>query len=154
MGAGLLCWPLMCCYLQQVTDLLQLASIRTVYKQLGYKMHDFTGYMVGPPMCREIQKIQKFKSPQKCLPPLLHFPFQWWGVCSAQCGLRLYIFSTLSVLLLLLPLVFIFETCKNHSYIRDIRKVRKRQHQYHELGHTQGEIKKKPAKSTLALRGG
>jgi len=35
---------------------------------------------------------------------------------------------------------------------RDIRKVRKRQHQYPEFGHTQGEIQKKPAKSTLAFK--
>jgi hypothetical protein len=36
--------------------------------------------------------------------------------------------------------------------IRDIRKVRKRQHQYPEFGHTGGEILKKTAKiSTLAF---
>jgi hypothetical protein len=37
------------------------------------------------------------------------------------------------------------------KHIRDICKVRKRQHQYPEFGHTQGEIFKKPAKSTLAV---
>jgi hypothetical protein len=31
------------------------------------------------------------------------------------------------------------------GYNRDIRKVKKRQHQYPEFGHTQGEIKKKPS---------
>jgi hypothetical protein len=31
--------------------------------------------------------------------------------------------------------------------IRVIRKVRKRQHQYPEFGHKQGEIQKKPAKN-------
>jgi hypothetical protein len=36
---------------------------------------------------------------------------------------------------------------------RDIRKVRKRQHQYPEFGHTQGEIKKKPAKEYISRRG-
>jgi hypothetical protein len=40
--------------------------------------------------------------------------------------------------------------------IRDIRKVRKRQHQYPEFGHTHGEIttKKNLQKSTLAFKGG
>jgi hypothetical protein len=38
--------------------------------------------------------------------------------------------------------------------IRDIRKVRKTQHQYPEFGHTQGQFFKKPAKkSTLAFKG-
>jgi len=32
---------------------------------------------------------------------------------------------------------------KNPLYNRDIRKVRKRQHQYPEFGHTQGENQKK-----------
>jgi hypothetical protein len=32
---------------------------------------------------------------------------------------------------------------KKPLYNRDIRKVRKRQHQYPEFGHTQGEIQKK-----------
>jgi hypothetical protein len=122
LGAALLS-PLMCCYLQQVTDLLQLAPIITVYKRLGYnKLHDFTGYMVGPPCAGKFKKF-KFKSPQKCLPPLLHFPFQWWGVCNAQCSLRLYIYIyiyiylfKLSVLLLLLPLLFIFETQKTIDF--------------------------------------
>jgi hypothetical protein len=36
---------------------------------------------------------------------------------------------------------------------RDIRKVRKRQHQYPEFGHTQGEIKKKPAKKYIRIDG-
>jgi hypothetical protein len=37
----------------------------------------------------------------------------------------------------------------------DIRKVRKRQGEYPEFGHTQGEIKKKHLqKSTLAFKGG
>jgi hypothetical protein len=42
------------------------------------------------------------------------------------------------------------------EYNRDIRKVRKRQGEYPEFGHTQGEIQKKPAKkkSTLAVKGG
>jgi hypothetical protein len=35
--------------------------------------------------------------------------------------------------------------------IRVICKVRKTQHQNPEFGHTQGEIKKKPAKNTLAF---
>ncbi len=40
-------------------------------------------------------------------------------------------------------------------HIRDIiRKVRKRQHQYPEFGHTQGEIKKKPAKKYISIQGG
>jgi hypothetical protein len=36
---------------------------------------------------------------------------------------------------------------------RDIRKVRKRQHQYPEFGHTKGEIKKKPAKKYISMQG-
>ncbi len=36
---------------------------------------------------------------------------------------------------------------------RYIRKVRKRQHQYLEFGHTQGEIKKKPAKKYIRIQG-
>jgi hypothetical protein len=36
---------------------------------------------------------------------------------------------------------------------RDICKVGKRQHQYPEFGHTQGEIKKYLPKSTLAFKG-
>ncbi len=38
--------------------------------------------------------------------------------------------------------------------IRDIRKVRKRQHQYPEFGHTQGENKKKPAKKYISSQWG
>jgi hypothetical protein len=37
---------------------------------------------------------------------------------------------------------------------RDIRKVRKRQHQYPKFGHTQGEIQKKPAKKYITIQGG
>jgi hypothetical protein len=37
--------------------------------------------------------------------------------------------------------------------IRDICKVRKRQHQYPEFGHTQGEIKKKTAKNYISIQG-
>jgi hypothetical protein len=37
--------------------------------------------------------------------------------------------------------------------MRVIRKARKTQHQNPELGHAQGEILKKPAKSTLAFKG-
>jgi hypothetical protein len=41
------------------------------------------------------------------------------------------------------------------TIIRDIRKVRKRQHQYPEFGHTQGEILKKNLhQSTLAFKVG
>jgi hypothetical protein len=36
------------------------------------------------------------------------------------------------------------------KHIRDICKVRKRQHQYPEFGHTQGEIQKKPAKKYIS----
>jgi len=36
---------------------------------------------------------------------------------------------------------------------RDVRKVRERQHQYPEFGHTQGEIKKKPAKKYISIQG-
>jgi hypothetical protein len=37
---------------------------------------------------------------------------------------------------------------------RDICKVGKRQHQYPEFGHTQGEIKKIPAKKYISIQGG
>jgi hypothetical protein len=37
---------------------------------------------------------------------------------------------------------------------RDIRKVMKTQHEYPEFGHTQGEIKKKPAKKYISIQGG
>jgi hypothetical protein len=37
---------------------------------------------------------------------------------------------------------------------RDIRKVRKRQHQYPEFAHTQGEVKKKPAKKYIRIQWG
>jgi hypothetical protein len=40
------------------------------------------------------------------------------------------------------------------NHIRVIRKVRKTEHQNPEFGHIQGEIKKKPAKSTLAFNKG
>ncbi len=52
---------------------------------------------------------------------------------------------------------------KPHLYIkiswcltlnRDIRKVRKRQHQYPEFGHTMGDIQKKPAKKYITIQGG
>jgi hypothetical protein len=36
---------------------------------------------------------------------------------------------------------------------RDVHKVRKRQHQYPKFGHTQGEIKKKPAKKYISIQG-
>jgi hypothetical protein len=36
---------------------------------------------------------------------------------------------------------------------RDICKVQKRQHQYPEFGHTQGEIKKLPAKKYIGIQG-
>jgi GTP cyclohydrolase II len=36
---------------------------------------------------------------------------------------------------------------------RDVRKVRKRQHQYPEFGHTEGEILKKPAKKYISIQG-
>jgi hypothetical protein len=38
--------------------------------------------------------------------------------------------------------------------IRVIRKVRKTQHQNPEFGHTQGEIKKKPAKKYISIQQG
>jgi hypothetical protein len=38
--------------------------------------------------------------------------------------------------------------------IRDIHKVRKRQGEYVEFGHTQGEIKKKPAKKYITIQEG
>jgi hypothetical protein len=47
-----------------------------------------------------------------------------------------------------------FRNFKFSIDIRDIRKVRKRQHQYPEFGHTQGEIKKKPAKKYISIQGG
>jgi hypothetical protein len=40
------------------------------------------------------------------------------------------------------------------SHITDIRKFRKRQHQYPKFGHTQGEIQKKPAnKYIISIQG-
>jgi hypothetical protein len=36
----------------------------------------------------------------------------------------------------------------------DIRKVRKRQHQYPEFGHTQGEILQKPAEKYISIQRG
>jgi len=38
--------------------------------------------------------------------------------------------------------------------IRVIRKIRKKQHQNPEFGHTQGEILQKPAKKYTSIRGG
>ncbi len=43
---------------------------------------------------------------------------------------------------------------KEKKHNRNIRKVKKRQHQYHEFGHTQGEIKKDMQKNTLAFNEG
>jgi hypothetical protein len=43
---------------------------------------------------------------------------------------------------------------KKSSYSRDIRKVRKRQHQYPEFGHTQGEIQKNPPKKYISIQRG
>jgi hypothetical protein len=40
------------------------------------------------------------------------------------------------------------------EHIRVIRKVRKTQHQNPEFGHTQGEIKKKPAKQYISIQRG
>jgi hypothetical protein len=39
-------------------------------------------------------------------------------------------------------------------HIRVIRKVRKTQHQNREFGHTQGEIKTKPAKKYISIQRG
>jgi hypothetical protein len=39
-------------------------------------------------------------------------------------------------------------------FIRDMHKVRKRQGKYLEFGHTQGEIKKKPAKKYINIQQG
>jgi hypothetical protein len=36
--------------------------------------------------------------------------------------------------------------------IKDIRKVRKREHEYPEFGHAQGEIKKRPAKKYISIK--
>jgi hypothetical protein len=48
------------------------------------------------------------------------------------------------------------QVIKLHIFLgnRDIRKVRRRQHQYPEFGHTQGEISKKPAKKYFSIQGG
>ncbi len=43
---------------------------------------------------------------------------------------------------------------KYFSYIRDIRKVRKRQGENPEFGHTWVEIQKKPAKKYISIQGG
>jgi hypothetical protein len=43
---------------------------------------------------------------------------------------------------------------RKFCHIRDIRKVRKRQHQYPEFGHTQDEIKEKPAKKYISIQTG
>jgi hypothetical protein len=54
---------------------------------------------------------------------------------------------------LILPWTNIIST--QNLYNRVMRKVGKTQHQNPEFGHTQGEIKKKPAKkSTLTFKGG
>jgi hypothetical protein len=37
---------------------------------------------------------------------------------------------------------------------RDIRKVRKKQNQYPEFGHTQGEILEKPAEKYISIKRG
>jgi hypothetical protein len=42
--------------------------------------------------------------------------------------------------------------CASFQFSGDIREVRKRQHQYPEFGHTQGEIKKKPAKKYASIQ--
>jgi hypothetical protein len=39
-------------------------------------------------------------------------------------------------------------------HIRDICKARKRQGEYPEVGHTQGEIKQRPAKKYISIQGG
>jgi hypothetical protein len=39
-------------------------------------------------------------------------------------------------------------------HLRVIREVRKTQHQNPEFGHTQGEIKKKPAEKYISIQGG
>ncbi len=44
--------------------------------------------------------------------------------------------------------------CASFQFSGDISKVRKRQHQYPEFGHTQGEIFKKPAKKHSETQGG
>jgi hypothetical protein len=43
---------------------------------------------------------------------------------------------------------------RKHLYTKDIRKVRKRQHQYPEFGHIHGEIFKKPGKKYISIQGG
>jgi hypothetical protein len=47
-----------------------------------------------------------------------------------------------------------FLDMRGKSHNRDIREVRKRQHQDPEFGHTQGEIQKKPAKKYISIGGG
>jgi hypothetical protein len=42
----------------------------------------------------------------------------------------------------------------NPSKNRDIRKIKKRHHQYAEFGHTQGEIEKKLEKKYISIQGG
>jgi hypothetical protein len=46
------------------------------------------------------------------------------------------------------------EEVRNLWYIRVIRKVRQTQHQNREFGHSQGEIKKKPAKKYISIQWG
>jgi hypothetical protein len=48
--------------------------------------------------------------------------------------------------------MFLDMRLKSHN--RDIREVRKRQHQYPEFGHTQVEIQKKPARKYISIQGG
>ncbi len=48
--------------------------------------------------------------------------------------------------------MLIATNCASFQFSEDIRKVRKRQHQYPEFGHTQGEIKKKPAKMYVSIQ--
>jgi hypothetical protein len=41
---------------------------------------------------------------------------------------------------------------QTQTHNRDLRKVSKRQHQYPQFGHTQGEIEKKPAKKYISIQ--
>jgi len=50
---------------------------------------------------------------------------------------------------------WIYQFVHNCSFANsDIRKVRKRQSEYPEFGHTQGEIQKKSAKKYISIQGG
>jgi hypothetical protein len=44
--------------------------------------------------------------------------------------------------------------CSQRALFRDIHKVRNRQQQYLEFGHTRGEIQKKNAKKYISIKGG